>query len=227
MRSETGGRHPEIREHERIAVSEIIRQYNVFLLHGFNMHTRPHRDPGEFSPWMQKLKDIEDLAPEISCSSYSPQKQRLFAHFGIIINSGYITDAFPFDAGTLKLKDGRRQIPDRKIFGLEELGLEEKIHEALLTHENYKNELTISHPQIAGLFLGRKEYDLAMEGRQSLKMLVGAKLNEILSTCSDKNLPLYFLDNGVAYSSEIDQKLGRIKIKAAVDSRDLLPANNR
>lgn len=208
---------------ESIEVKDVIRRYQTILVHGFNVYTPPHQFKPGVDNWLQKIRDIQTLRPELACSSYSPGRQRLYSNFGAVITGGQILDAFPFDAGTLKGQHGKRIIPNRAMFGLKDLNLLQKLDEAFSGDPGRRNEIVVANPKIGGLYLKQSELELIKHNLNfSLKQAVGARLSDMMSFCKTNQMPLYLLEDGQIFSTKLDSQKQQISINRRVLPQEII-----
>lgn len=190
-----------------LSIEHLTQKTDTFLIHGFSNFR-----PVDNSPTIEKLSlknrvdIIRSYNPDLSCSTFNNGIRHDSSDFGnamvgVIISSGIINSASTTDDGSYVDAKGKR-----KSFGMAE---QDQIEIETIMKSRHDigvyNEIVISDPEIAGVYLKldapRQERDgIEVDFKSHFKPDKLSKIHNTLNSCIhqnyDKPLPMLAIING-------------------------------
>ncbi len=178
-------------------LATVMKKYEVFCLHGFLLFTPLGNTVIKKDiPWEDKLKIVISLKPAIAASTFRPGGGEEFpGDIGVILKSGEIKSAYPSDSSSVAIKRGKRVhrnggqqyslLPKRQ----QEPDMEKNIEHAIRERGKNYNELVVSEPEVAGLFIRE-----------------GMRYDNAIYLSRRYNLPIYLIKKEGVFSCKISNK---------------------
>lgn len=213
------------RENKNCLVENIMRNYDVFIVHGtlpwVNNTTPGNPFVSKETDWKGKMAFIIEHLSDVTLSTSTVGKDdswvnhNMWSPIGLILSGGLVTYAQNKDAiSIIDNKSGKRKAMVHD-WDKNTKPVSEQIDQAIKEKKSAWNELGVEAPQIAGIYVahdGKKVGNYLINGYERITD------QEIFNAACSFGLRVYSLGNGVAYELGFDENTQQLVPLAKVSS---------